>query len=92
MRERRTVLKSFIKEILKDRDHAIIRYRIPVPSQQSGDQETVLDLAQEGGAGGTLTLDFPDIIGTLLRASNKTGFGIPATKKGKTRVPKRGFL
>ena len=63
------MLKSFIKELLKDRGHAIIRYRIPVPSQQSSDRETVLDIAPYGGAGGTRTLDFLNAIEALSQLS-----------------------
>ena len=67
--ERRTVLKSFITEIVKDRDHVIIRYGLPVPTGQAGDRETVLDFTPRGGAEGIRTLDPLNAIEVLSQLS-----------------------
>ena len=52
--ERKSFIKSFVKEIRVAKDHALLRYTIPLPPSGILDERAgVLSIVPFGGAGGT---------------------------------------
>ena len=82
--ERRDILRSFIKEIVKDRSEATIRYTLPVEETANSDpRDVVLDIDRNGGAEGSRTPDLRDANAALSQLSysptRETGTVILAT-------------
>ena len=55
--ESRMVLRTFVKEVVKDWEDATIRYTIPLPPGQVSMAEGVLDIDKAGGPGRVRTYD-----------------------------------
>ena len=54
--ERKTFIKSFVKEVIVAPDEAVIRYAMPLPPSQV-EEERVLCIVHDGGPGWTRTND-----------------------------------